>query len=208
MSRWVRAGRCLAAIVLAMLIVGPLIPGPHAGPLNDAQRGISLQQSWRMYTPDAQRAQSYISVRAELADGSVVPLEEAIEAEVGWGTVLDWQKRRVDIWRGYLAMGDKPNANRSWYLRSLCVREDRARGAAPVKVIAERVRRALNPPSAVAAGAPTLAVLTRTTVATIDCRATPQRNMIAADRARRGLPAPEPPPMRTPQPRKPKKASG
>ncbi len=190
MSPWVRAGRCLAAITLGTLILAPLIPGPHAGPLNDLMKRVSLQQSWRMYTPDPQRAHSYISVRAELEDGSVVPLEEALEAEAGWGSIFDWQKRRVHIWRGYAAMGDKANPNRSWYLRSLCVREDRARGATPVKVIAERVRRAFNPPAAVASGAPALAVLTRTTVATIDCRS--QRNMIAADRARRGLPAPEP----------------
>lgn len=205
MSPWVRAGRCLAAITLGTLIVAPLIPGPHAGRLNDLMKRISLQQSWRMYTPDPQRAQSYISVRAELEDGSVVPLEEALEAEAGWGSILDWQKRRIDIWRGYAAMGDKSNPNRNWYLRSLCVREDRARGAAPVKVIAERVRRAFNAPAAVASGAPALTVLTRTTVANIDCRSQPERNMIAADRARRGLPAPEPLPVR---PRPPRKVSG
>ncbi|MBA3546335.1 MAG: hypothetical protein H0T76_07630 [Nannocystis sp.] len=205
MNPWVRAARCLAAITLGALILAPLIPGPHARPLNELLKRISIQQSWRMYTPDAQRAQSYVSVRAELEDGSVVPLEEAIEAEAGWGSILDWQKRRIHIWRGYAAMGDRSNSNRNWYLRSLCVREDRARGAAPVKVIAERVRRAFNPPAAVASGAPALAVLTRTTVATIDCRGLPERNMIAADRARRGLPAPEPPPVR-PRPRR--KATG
>ena len=158
-----------------------------------------------MYTPDAQRAHSYVAVRAELADGSEVPLAETLAAEAGWGTIADWQKRRIDIWRGYVAQGEKPSANRNWYLRSLCVREDRARGEAPVKLIAERVRRAFNPPAAVAAGAPTLAVLTRTPVATIDCRGWPERGMIAADRARRGLPAPEAPPAR---PRAPRKAAG
>ena len=66
MSPWVRAGRCLAAITLGTLILAPLIPGPHAGPLNDLMKRISIQQSWRMYTPDPQRAQSYISVTAEL----------------------------------------------------------------------------------------------------------------------------------------------
>jgi len=204
-SPWVRAGRCLAAITLATVIVGPLVPGPHAAPLSDALRRVSIQQSWRMYTPDAQRAHSYVAVRAELADGSEVPLAETLAAEAGWGTIADWQKRRIDIWRGYVAQGEKPSANRNWYLRSLCVREDRARGEAPVKLIAERVRRAFNPPAAVAAGAPTLAVLTRTPVATIDCRGWPERGMIAADRARRGLPAPEAPPAR---PRAPRKAAG
>lgn len=205
MSPWVRAGRCLVALTLATVIVAPLIPGPHHDPLNDALRAISVQQSWRMYTPDPQRAQSYLSVRAELADGSVVPLAEALHAEAGWGTVRDWDKRRLDIWRGYLAMGgDKPNSNRNWYLRSLCVREDRARGAPPMKLIVERVRRAFNAPAAVAAGAPTLAVLTRTPVATINCHSWPERGMIAADRARRGLPPPEPPPRRP----RPSKASG
>jgi len=204
-SPWVRAGRCLAALTLATVIVAPLIPGPHAAPLADALRKVSVQQSWRMYAPDPQRAQSYIAVRAELADGSVVPLAEALAADAGWGTTRDWHKSRVDIWRGYLAQGTKPNANRNWYLRSVCVREDRARGEAPVRLIAERVRRTFNAPAAVAAGAPDLGVQTRTPVGTIDCRSWPERGMIAADRARRGLPAPEPPPLR---PRTPRKVPG
>lgn len=205
MTAWVRVGRCVAALSLVALIVAPHIPGPHAGPMSDALRRINIVQSWRMYTPDPERAHSYVSVRAEFADGRVEPLEEAIAADAGWGTVLDWHKRRTDIWRGYLAMGDKHGANRSWYLRSVCVREDRARGAAPVKVIAERVRRAFNSPAAVAAGAPTLAVPTRTVVQTVDCRTATVRAMITADRARRGLPAPEAPP---PYVRPAKKASG
>jgi len=192
-SPWVRAGRCLAAIVIGTVMIAPLIPGPHAGPLADALRRISVQQSWRMYTPDAERAHSYISVRAEFADGSSEPLAESFAADAGWGTIFDWNKRRIDIWRAYVVMGDKPNNNRSWYLRSLCVREDRARGAPPVKVIAERVRRAFNPPWRVAAGEPTLAAVTRKVIGTMDCRSAPVRRMIEADRARRGLPPPEPP---------------
>jgi hypothetical protein len=197
----VRVGRCLAAIVLAVMIVAPVIPGLPAGPLIDALRWISVQQRWQMYTPDAERAHSYIAVRAEFADGSVVPLDEAIAADAGWGTIADWHKRRIDIWRGHIAMGgDKPNLNRSWYLRSLCVREERARGVAPIKLTAERVRRAFNAPAAVAAGAPTLAVVTRKIIGSMDCRSGIVRRMLEADHARRGLPPPDPPPMlRTPQ---------
>lgn len=205
MNRWVRVGRSLAAIGLATVIVAPLIPGPHAGPLADALRRISVQQSWRMYTPDAERAHSYISVRAEFADGHSEPLVEAAAADAGWGTIFDWNKRRIDIWRAYVSMGDKPNNNRTWYLRSLCVREDRARGEAPVKVIAERVRRTFTAPGAVAGGAPTLGTETRKVFGTMDCRSESVRRMLAADRARRGLPPPELPPPRT---RTARKASG
>lgn len=200
-----RVGRCLAAIVLAVLIVAPVIPGLPSEPLIHALKWLSVQQSWRMYTPDAERAHSYIAVRAEFADGSVVPLAEAIAADEGWGTIADWQKRRLDIWRGYIAVGgDKPNDNRSWYLRSLCVREERARGVAPIKLVAEHVRRVFNAPAAVAAGAPTLAVVTRKVVGTMDCRSGIVRRMLEADHVRRGLPPLGPPPML----HMPRKASG
>lgn len=172
------------------MIVGPFVPGIGA-PIVAQLRKVSVLQTWNMYAPDPQRAQSYLSLRAELADGTVVQLEEGIQAEHGWDSVLDWQKRRVDIWRVIVA-GEKQQAHRTWYLRGVCVREDRARGEPPVKIIAERVRRRLTSPKSVAAGKPALGEVARKDLQTLRCDEWQARAMIAADRARRGLPPPVP----------------
>lgn len=190
----VRAGRSVAGFGLAAIIVIPVIPNPLAGPLAAALRRIGVVQTWNMYAPDPQRAHSYLGVHAELADGTIVPLAEADAAEAGWTSARDWEKRRVDIWRTIAVLhADRPNVNRTWYLRALCVREERARGVAPRKIIAERVRRRFTDPAAVAAGKPALGEVVRTPVLTVDCSNWPERGMIAADRARRGLPVEEPP---------------
>ena len=189
MSWVVRAWRTVSALAIVALIVGPVVPGPWAGPLAKQLRRISVIQSWRMYAPDPQRAQSYLALYAELADGSQVPLAEAVAAEQGWGSVWDWQKRRVDIWRAF-ASGEKPSPHRTWYMRGVCVREARARGEAPVRIVAQRVRRSLTHPDAVAQGKPSLGVLKRTDLQTIRCADWPSRQMLAEDRARRGVEAP------------------
>ena len=181
----VRSVRTLSALAIGALIVGPLVPGPWAGPLAGEMRRVSLIQSWRMYAPDPQRAQSYLALYAELVDGTRVPLEEAVAAEQGWGTVWDWQKRRVDIWRSFSA-GEKPSAHRLWYMRGVCVREDRRRGEAPRRIVAERLRRTLAHPDAVVQGRPALGPLTRTELQSVRCDSSPAREMIAADRTRRG----------------------
>lgn len=175
--------------MVALGIVGPFVPGV-GGPLVARLRKVSVLQTWNMYAPDPQRAQSYLSLRAELADGSLVVLVEGVQAEDGWGSVLDWDKRRVDIWRVIVA-GEKQQVHRSWYLRGVCVREDRARGEPPRTIIAERVRRRLTSPAAVLAGKPGLGELGRTPLQTLRCDEWQARAMIAADRVRRGL---EPPP--------------
>jgi hypothetical protein len=183
----IRAVRSLTALALVTVIVAPLVPGPLGGPIVEQLRKISVLQTWNMYAPDPQRAQSYLSLHAELADGTRVPLAEAIQAEHGWDRVLDWQKRRHDIWR-IIVSGQKQVAHRSWYLRGVCVREDRARGEPPRKIIAERVRRRFTSPAAVAAGKPGLGGVTRTDVQTLRCDERQARAMIAADRLRRGAP--------------------
>jgi len=183
-----RTLRTLSALAIIALIVGPVVPGPWARPLAGQLKRISVIQSWRMYAPDPQRAQSYLALYAELADGTRVPLPEAIDAENGWGSVWDWQKRRVHIWRSFSA-GEKPTPNRTWYMRGVCVREDRIRGEAPRRIIAERLRRTLTHPDAVAQGRPALGPLVRKDLQSIRCEDWPSRLMLAADRARRGVTA-------------------
>ncbi len=186
----VRTLRTLMALVITTLIVAPLVGGTVGGFIAGQMRKISVLQSWRMYAPDPQRAQSYLSLQAELADGTLVPLDEASADRDGWSSVWDWQKRRTDIWRAFAA-GAKPSQHRTWYMRGVCVREDRLRGAPPKRIIAERVRRSLTHPDAVAKGQPGLSTLSRSALQTVRCDEWPARGMIAADRARRGLAAPE-----------------
>lgn len=186
-----RIWRCACGLLLALMIVGPFLPAPIGVAIVAQLRKVSVLQSWNMYAPDPQRAQSYLSLRAELADGSVVPLAEAQQAEHGWGTVADWRKRREDIWRIIVAGADQ-RVHRAWYLRGVCVREDRARGEPPRKIIAERVRRRLTNPLAVGAGKSPLGAVTREEIQTMRCDEWQARAMLAVDRARRGLPPPGP----------------
>ena len=184
-----RAGRTAMALALMTVIVAPLVPGAVGGLISKQMQRLSVIQSWRMYTPDPQRAQGYLALYAELADGSRVALEEARAAEQGWGAVWDWQKRREDIWRAFAA-SSKPTLHRTWYMRGVCVREDRARGEPPKRIVAERVRRVLMPPDTVAKGRAALGTLSRTALQTVRCDDWPARGMIAADRTRRGLESP------------------
>ena len=194
MRPWLRRTiHTLVPLALTVLIVAPAIPGPLGAAIAARTRTISVLQTWNMYAPDATRSHSYLSVKAELADGTTVPLDEAIQAETAWGAVWDWQKRRTDMWRYYAVVSpDKQNINRTWYLRGLCVREERARGVAPVRIVAERVKRKFTAPEKVRAGAPGLSAPTREFVQAIRCNDWPERAMIAEDRQRRGL-ASEPP---------------
>ena len=183
----IRTTRTLTALVLVTVIVAPLVPGPLGTPIVTQMRKISMLQTWNMYAPDPQRAQSYLALSAELADGTIVPLEEAVQAERGWGTVWDWQKRRVDIWR-VIAVGGKHSTHRSWYMRGVCVREARNYELPPRRIIAEKLRRGFAAPDAVRAGKPALGPVTRSELQTVACDDWPARGMIAADRERRGLP--------------------
>ena len=190
-----RIFRCACGLAIALVIVGPFLPAPIGVAVVGKMRQVSVLQSWNMYAPDPQRAQSYLSLRAELADGTMVPLVEAEQTEHGWGSVLDWQKRREDIWRIIVA-GEKQQNHRAWYLRGVCVREDRARGEPPLRIIAERVRRRLTSPAAVLAGKPALGKESREEIQTMRCDEWQARRMLTADRARRGLPPPPLPPRR------------
>jgi hypothetical protein len=119
----------LVPTALTVLIVAPLFAG-RSGPRSRG-RGASSACCRRgtCTRRTRQRSHSYLSVKAELADGTTVPLDEAIQAETAWGAVWDWQKRRTDMWRFYaVTQADRRNINRTWYLRGLCVREERARG--------------------------------------------------------------------------------
>lgn len=202
-----RAIDTLVPLMLTVLIVAPVVPGPLGPAIAELGRRISVLQTWNMYAPDPQRAHTYLSVSAELADGTIVPLDEAVQADTGWGARWGWEKRRTDIWRYYAVLRpEEQNVNRTWYLRGLCVREERARGQAPVRIIAERVRRSFTPPERVAAGEPALGVPTRAAVQTILCSEWPERAMIAADRIRRGLEADDPRPKLGRTPRAPRAA--
>ncbi len=199
MKAWLR--RTIHTVVptaLTVTIVAPLFASTLGTEIGRQGRKISVLQTWNMYAPDAVRSHAYLSVKAELADGTSVPLEEAIQAETAWGAVWDWQKRRTDMWRFYaVVQPDKQNINRTWYLRGLCVREERSRGVAPVRIVAERVKRKFTAPDKVRAGAPGLSAPTRDFVQAIRCNDWPERAMIAADRRRRGLASdpPRPPPQ-------------
>ncbi len=195
MSWTVRIFRSASGVLIALAMLLPFT-GTSLGTLVVQQlRKISMLQTWSMYAPDPMRAHSYLSLRAELADGSVVPLDEAIQADAGWTQILDWEKRRHDIWR-VIVVGEKQQIHRSWYLRAVCVREDRARGEPPRRIIAERVRRGFASPAAVLAGKPGLGTVSRTELQALRCDEWSARAMIAADRARRGLAPPPTPPRR------------
>lgn len=180
-------------LALAAAIVLPVLPRGWtlgwSGRVSSWMRQLSVLQTWNMYAPDPQRAHTYISVVAEFPGGRREPLAEAIQAEQGWSTIWDWEKRRVDIWRFYAVLKhDKPNPHRTWYLRGVCVREALARGEAPRRLIVERVRRRFTHPDEVRAGKPALGPLARDPLMTLDCQNWPVRDMIAAARARAAEP--------------------
>lgn len=171
----------------------PTLPGGWnlgiGGRLTGWLRQISVLQTWNMYAPDPQRAHTYLGVVGEFADGRREPLAEQVQAEGGWGTIWDWQKRRVDIWRFHTALkADRPNPHRTWYLRGVCVREALAREDPPIRVIAEQVRRRFVHPDKVRAGEPALGPIVKNPLVTVDCRTWPVRDMIAAARARAAEP--------------------
>jgi hypothetical protein len=199
-----RAIHSLVPLALTVMIVAPVLPAPAdrlGAAIAGKTRVISVLQTWNMYAPDPQRSHTYFSVKAMLADGTTVALDEAEQAERGWGHIWEWQKRRTDIWRFYAGMKpEEQNVNRTWYLRGLCVREERARGVAPVRLVSERVRRRFTPPDEVDAGAPGLGEPSRAHVQSINCADWPERAMIANDRIRRGLEAADPRPKLGPRP--------
>lgn len=179
----------LLPLALVPLIMIPLLPkavfGEVPSKLAQAMKKISVVQVWNMYAPDPQRGHTYLALYAEFADGRRVALAEAEQAARAWTTTWAGRKRRVDVWRFYAVMNpNKQNLNRTWYMRSVCVREALARGEVPTRIVAESVRRRLTPPDRVRAGHPTLGPIDRKQIGTIDCRTWPVREMIVVARSR------------------------
>ena len=182
-------------LVLALgLIVLPGIPKGYAGPLEEAQgwwggklRVVSLSQRWGMYAPDPARSHSYARTVAVYNGDRRVPLEESERSSPGWGTVWVSSVSRHDFWsyRVTHPRPGKPNRNRTWFLRGLCVREDR-RGQMPLAIRLERSHRKFTPPDKVRAGADVLGEEKHRLVETTSCVLGRTRTMVEDDRARRG----------------------
>ncbi len=152
--------------------------------LIDAMRKVSLSQSWSMYAPNPSRGHFYIELEAVDADGTRRMLEE--NERVDWGTAWVWTKDREDIWLHTISRKlDEVNRNRTWYLRGVCVREAR-RGHDVRRIEAVRVDRSIRSPEKVLAGQPLLGPERRQKAQDTSCRVQIIRDMIAADRERRG----------------------
>lgn len=185
----VRAARVVGVLVLALFIVLPALPGEYGGlkqTLIGWERQVSVKQQWRMYAPNPQRSQTYMNLTAVYGD-TRVELEETFQEREGWGTHWLWDKTRKDIWRYYANFNPKKrNANRTWYLKGVCVREAR-RGPIPDKILMEHVKRRFAPPEQVRKGTLGLGRPVRRTVTVQYCKTSDVRRMIEADRARQGI---------------------
>jgi hypothetical protein len=185
-----RALRGLGVLALAALVVVPNLPREWVGEWSSLLAGylrrVSFVQSWRMYAPNPQRAQSYMNLTAHYDDGTTAALWETEQERDGWGTVWAWNKTREDIWRHYANFHPKANnEHRTWYLRAVCVREAR-RGRLPDKIVMEQVTRGFTHPHKVAAGKPALGRRRVELVTVAYCKTKQVREMIAADAERRG----------------------
>ncbi|MCH9681978.1 MAG: hypothetical protein K0V04_11130 [Deltaproteobacteria bacterium] len=185
----VRLTRAVGVLAIASAIVLPNLPGAWVGEWVGAQvsttagwlRQVSFVQSWRMYAPNPQRAQTYMNLTAQYDDGSSAHLEETRQERHGWGRHFAWDKSRVDIWRHYANFHPKnANDHRKWYLRGVCVREAR-RGHMPQKVVMEHVTRRFTNPAKVAKGAPALGRPRKSLVTVGYCRTQRVRQMMDAD---------------------------
>lgn len=182
----------LYVLALATIVVVPNLPREHFGDLPGSLAGklrpLSFVQSWRMYAPHPQLAQVYMNLTAVYDDGTERELEETVDEAHGWGSHWAWDKTRIDIFRHYANFHPtRSNAHRTWYLKGVCVREAR-RGPAPEKIVMHQVRRRFTPPSHVAKGAPPFSAPRRRLVTVQPCKVKQVREMIEADRARRGVP--------------------
>lgn len=184
-----RVARALLVLALAGVIVVPNLPAHWVGPWSSTLAGwlrtVSFVQSWRMYAPNPQRAQTYMNLTAHYEDGSVAMLWETEQERHGWGTVWAWNKSREDIWRHYANFHPKrANEHRTWYLRGVCVREART-GRVPDKIVMEQVTRGFTHPAKVAKGRPALGRPRRQLVTVAYCKVKQVREMIEADQQRR-----------------------
>ncbi len=187
-----RTLEALWVLALAALIVVPALPGSWQTELTKDVIGwtkkVSLSQHWSMYAPNPQRGIAYLNIRGRHLDGHEEPLEEAGRAEAGWGTVWGWEKRRRDIWAFYAGVSKKKGGNlrRTWFVKSICIREARRSDHPPRLLLVDRVSRTFTHPDKVRAGEPDLSPLVRTPVQKIDCGYPPIQRMIEEDRRRHG----------------------
>ncbi|MCX4242426.1 hypothetical protein [Paraliomyxa miuraensis] len=184
-----RVVRALGVLAVVVVIVGPNLPtdwvGAWSSELGGKLRQVSFVQSWRMYAPNPQRAQTYMNLTAHYEDGTTRPLWETEQERNGWGTVWAWNKSREDIWRHYANFHPKrANDHRTWYLRAVCVREAR-QGPVPEKIVMEQVTRRFARPEEVAAGKPALGRSRRALVTVAYCKVKQVREMIEDDQRRR-----------------------
>jgi len=185
MKGLLRVARALLVLALGVLIVAPNLPtkwvGKWTSTLAGYTRPLSFVQSWKMYAPNPQRAQSYMNLTGHWADGSSADLEETLQERDGWGTNFAWDKTRVDIWRHYANFHPKRSTeHRKWYLRAVCIREAR-RGKMPDKIVMEQVTRRFAPPKQVAAGKMGLGRPRRQLVTVQYCKVKRVREMLASD---------------------------
>lgn len=181
--RWLHA---LVPTLLAVAVVAPALPSKHFGELPGVvAKGlllVSIKQTWGMYAPDPQRAQTYMDLEALYDDGSTTQLAESDDLETGWGTTWAWRKTRMDIWKFYANFNpEKRNDHRTWYLRLVCVREART-GLTPRKITMHQVKRRFTAPAKVAAGAPGLGEPERRLITVAYCNTSPVKEMIDEDR--------------------------
>jgi len=189
----VRLTRASCVLALGLLLIGLNVPSKYLGEtvgswssfIGGRLRSLSFVQSWKMYAPNPQRAQTYMNLTAYYEDGSSKPLWETHHERAGWRTNFAWTKTREDIWRHYANFHPKrANDHRKWYLRGVCVREART-GQTPDKIVMEHVTRRFAPPHKVAEGARALGRPRKRLVTVAYCKVKLVRDMIEADEARR-----------------------
>jgi hypothetical protein len=189
-----RAVNVLVPLALGLVLIAAAVPldkfpehaHEHRETLINSMRKLSLSQKWGMYAPDPARGHSYLEIIAHDVDGGVRPLEESQMVTDGWGTVWAWKRTRRHIWQYTLTRNiEKTHRNRVWYMRGLCVREDRL-GHTVDHFEVSRVYRRIRSPERVREGAELLGPLKRTRGQDASCKVEIIREMIEEDRARRG----------------------
>lgn len=184
----------VAPIALALgLVVIPAVPSDRLGPLEGALtpwrgllRSLSFSQSWRMYTPDANRSYSTPLLRGTTTDGETRILMGAEPPRPPDGGVFFWNRRRADFWT-YQAVHAHPkrrNGHRLWWLRGACVTAARE-GLTLRSVELTRVNWRMARPVEVAKGAAVLRAPKTRDFKAVRCDVGVVKTMIAEDEERR-----------------------
>ncbi|MEX1364376.1 MAG: hypothetical protein AB1Z98_14715 [Nannocystaceae bacterium] len=181
--------RSLGVLALGLVIVVPNFPsdwmpervGEAVSTVAGWTRQVSFVQSWQMYAPNPQRAQTYMNLTAHYDDDTTAELEETLQERDGWSTHFAWNKTRKDIWRHYANFHPKRSSeHRKWYLRGVCVREAR-KGRLPDKIVMEQVSRRFAPPDKVAQGHAGLGRPRKRLITVAYCKVKIVREMLEAD---------------------------